>query len=51
VSDKKALAADLQNYSNEFVLTSARDRVLNEVDEQGKELLQDVDPGRDVSSS
>ncbi|KAG0229799.1 hypothetical protein B0O80DRAFT_498406 [Mortierella sp. GBAus27b] len=48
VGDKKALAADLRNYSNEFVLTSARDRVINEVDEQGKELLQDVDPERDI---
>ncbi|KAF9933285.1 hypothetical protein BGZ65_004178 [Modicella reniformis] len=48
VSDKKALAADLRSYSNEFVLTSARDRVIGEVDEQGKELLQDVDPERDV---
>ncbi|KAF9968045.1 hypothetical protein BGZ70_007057 [Mortierella alpina] len=48
VSDKKALAVDLQNYSNEFVLTSARDRVIAEVDEQGKELLKDVDPEKDV---
>ncbi|KAG0325965.1 hypothetical protein BGZ99_010338 [Dissophora globulifera] len=48
VSDKAALALDLRNYSNEFVLTSARDRVIGEVDEQGKELLQDVDPERDV---
>ncbi|KAF9172394.1 hypothetical protein BGX21_003675 [Mortierella sp. AD011] len=48
VSDKKALAADLRNYSNEFVLTSARDRVISEVDDQGKELLKDVDPERDV---
>ncbi|KAF9572955.1 hypothetical protein EC968_009160 [Mortierella alpina] len=48
ISDKKALAVDLQNYSNEFVLTSARDRVITEVDEQGKELLKDVDPERDI---
>ncbi|KAF9278091.1 hypothetical protein BGZ68_008777 [Mortierella alpina] len=48
VSDKKALALDLQNYSNEFVLASARDRVIAEVDEQGKELLRDVDPERDI---
>ncbi|KAF9116509.1 hypothetical protein BGX27_001803 [Mortierella sp. AM989] len=48
VSDKKAIAADLRNYSNEFVLTSARDRVVVEVDEQGKELLKDVDPEKDV---
>ncbi|KAG0365311.1 hypothetical protein BC939DRAFT_456631 [Gamsiella multidivaricata] len=48
VSDKKALAADLRNYSNDFVLTSARDRVIGEVDEQGKKLLEDVDPERDV---
>ncbi|KAF9903630.1 hypothetical protein EC991_003495 [Linnemannia zychae] len=48
VTEKKALAADLRNYSNEFVLTSARDRVISEVDEEGKELLKDVDPERDV---
>ncbi|KAF8939262.1 hypothetical protein EDD21DRAFT_413277 [Dissophora ornata] len=48
VSDKKALATDLRNYSNDFVLTSARDRVVGEVDDQGKELLKDVDPERDV---
>ncbi|KAF9099486.1 hypothetical protein BGX29_007123 [Mortierella sp. GBA35] len=48
VSDKKTLAADLRTYSNEFVLTSARDRVIGEVDEEGKELLKDVDPERDV---
>ncbi|KAF8972849.1 hypothetical protein BGZ46_010023 [Entomortierella lignicola] len=48
VSDKKALAVDLRNYSNEFVLTSARDRVVVEVDDEGKELLKDVDPERDV---
>jgi hypothetical protein len=49
VSDKQALAADLRNYSNSFVLNSARDRVILEVDDQGKELLKDVDPERDVS--
>ncbi|KAG0248037.1 hypothetical protein BG011_000599, partial [Mortierella polycephala] len=48
ISDKRLLAADLRNYSNEFVLTSARDRVIGEVDEEGKELLKDVDPERDV---
>ncbi|KAF9410816.1 hypothetical protein BGZ76_005436, partial [Entomortierella beljakovae] len=48
VSDKKALAIDLRNYSNEFVLTSARDRVVGEVDDQGKELLKDVDPEKDI---
>ncbi|KAI1300663.1 hypothetical protein EDD11_006085 [Mortierella claussenii] len=48
VSDKKMLAVDLRNYSNEFVLTSARDRVIGEVDDEGKELLKDVDPERDI---
>jgi len=48
LSDKKALAADLRTFSNEFVLTSARDRVVDELDEEGKELLKDVDPERDV---
>ncbi|KAF9431269.1 hypothetical protein BGZ94_003584 [Podila epigama] len=48
VIDKKALAADLQVYSNEFVITSARDRVIGEVDEQGKELLKDVSPESEV---
>ncbi|KAF9151927.1 hypothetical protein BG015_006045 [Linnemannia schmuckeri] len=48
VTEKKTLAADLRTFSNEFVLTSARDRVISEVDEEGKELLKDVDPERDV---
>ncbi|KAG0321874.1 hypothetical protein BGZ97_009882 [Linnemannia gamsii] len=48
VAEKKSLAADLRTFSNEFVLTSARDRVISEVDEEGKELLKDVDPERDV---
>ncbi|KAG0052841.1 hypothetical protein BGZ83_002049 [Gryganskiella cystojenkinii] len=48
ISDKKALAAELRTFSNDFVLTSARDRVIGEVDEEGKELLKDVDPERDV---
>ncbi|ORZ09782.1 hypothetical protein BCR41DRAFT_388286 [Lobosporangium transversale] len=48
VSDKKALATELRNYSNEFVLTSARDRVIDEVDDEGKELLKDIDPEKDV---
>ncbi|KAG0353830.1 hypothetical protein BG005_006914 [Podila minutissima] len=48
ITDKKALAADLQVYSNEFVLTSARDKVVVEVDEQGKELLKDVSPETEV---
>ncbi|KAF9920335.1 hypothetical protein FBU30_009857 [Linnemannia zychae] len=48
VTEKKTLAADLRTFSNEFVLTSARDRVISEVDDEGKELLKDVDPERDV---
>ncbi|KAF9585088.1 hypothetical protein BGW38_003952, partial [Lunasporangiospora selenospora] len=48
LNDKSGLAADLRAFSNEFVLTSARDRVAGEVDDEGKELLKDVDPERDV---
>ncbi|KAF9387501.1 hypothetical protein CPC16_007006 [Podila verticillata] len=48
ITDKKALAADLQVYSNEFVLTTARDKVIVEVDEQGKELLKEVSPETEV---
>lgn len=48
ITDKKALAADLQVYSNEFVLTTARDKVVVEVDEQGKELLKEVSPETEV---
>lgn len=48
ITDKKALAADLQVYSNEFVLTTARDKVVAEVDEQGKELLKDISPETEV---
>ncbi|KAG0338312.1 hypothetical protein BG004_007266 [Podila humilis] len=44
IVDKKALAADLQMYSNEFVLTTARDKVIAEVDDEGKMLLSDVSP-------
>lgn len=49
ITDKKALAADLQVYSNEFVLTTARDKVVVEVDEQGKELLKEVSPETEVN--
>ncbi|KAG0223970.1 hypothetical protein BGW42_005431 [Actinomortierella wolfii] len=48
LASKKSIAMDLQQYSNEFVLTSARDRVISEVDNEGKELLKDVDPTRDI---
>ncbi|KAF9977681.1 hypothetical protein BGZ73_005191 [Actinomortierella ambigua] len=48
LASKQSIAADLQQYSNEFVLHTARDRVISEVDNEGRELLQDVDPSRDI---
>ncbi|KAF9166985.1 hypothetical protein DFQ26_006249 [Actinomortierella ambigua] len=48
LASKQSIASDLQRYSNETVLHSARDRVISEVDTEGKELLQDVDPARDI---
>ncbi|CAG8517673.1 10347_t:CDS:10 [Paraglomus occultum] len=38
-SDRKKLHADFKLYCNEIILKSARDRIINELDEKGKEAL------------
>ncbi|CAG8583539.1 663_t:CDS:2 [Racocetra fulgida] len=48
LNDRKKLHADLQLYCTDVVLTSARDRILNELDERGKEALKDISPDSEI---
>ncbi|CAG8531806.1 17272_t:CDS:2 [Acaulospora morrowiae] len=47
-NDRRKLHADLQLYCTDDVLTSARDRILNELDERGKEALKDINPDSEI---
>lgn len=48
LNDRKKLHADLQLYCTDVILTSARDRILNELDERGKEALKDISPDSEI---
>ncbi|CAG8571370.1 4884_t:CDS:2 [Diversispora eburnea] len=47
-NDRRKLHADLQLFCTDNVLTSARDRILNELDEGGKEALKDISPDSEI---
>ncbi|RHZ87397.1 hypothetical protein Glove_36g19 [Diversispora epigaea] len=47
-NDRRKLHADLQLFCTDNVLTSARDRILNELDERGKEALKDISPDSEI---
>ncbi|CAG8547806.1 9356_t:CDS:2, partial [Ambispora gerdemannii] len=43
-SDRKKLHADLKLFCNEIVVQTTRDRILQELDEKGKEVIKDITP-------
>ncbi|GBB87215.1 hypothetical protein RclHR1_13650009 [Rhizophagus clarus] len=50
-NDRKKMHSDFQLYCTEMVLTSARDRILSELEENDRESLKDVNPESDIIKS
>ncbi|CAG8576320.1 17645_t:CDS:2 [Funneliformis caledonium] len=50
-NDRKKMHSDFQLYCTELVLESARDRILNELEENDRESLKDVSPESEIIKS